>query len=568
MRKIAIILGVLILTAGAFGQVSNIQQHNYYASDFAYGWNNSTPGLGVGSGNNVAGTYTITLNYGFTQTPSGLQFSPMNASAPFIIGSGSSMETVAATSISSISCSTPYVYQTCQVTAAFAYGHGPGDTVRSATAGLQEAIDYGYLVGGGKITIDALWTQLGGSNVILIAALPYPSVFIQDDRGPTQFWNMTPSTASMFAAPAALTGSTVYPVASPAGSYTTGTYHFAYTPVDCMGNEGPQSADYSHAGLATSSITFTAPAAISGACGWIPYIGLTGGAATNEYQVQLFTQPTVIGAAPVSNGVCTLSPVLLQVGKYACSITNTLYGQTGSSATVSALTVVTDPQGVQLGLISTASYYQANSEARTAYAYAPGSTPGIPGVTKVQLPNSITTASASTVPQPLGMVELPATFMNYVGRTIEICGLAYSSTQGASTVVQINFEWDAHGSDVTTGLPVIVGGPMALNTLTTGTVAYFDFCQDIATTVASASATGGSLLAGHGYLAECALVTCATAAVSPNTGPAASASNGAAIAAVGSLNLAAPARIQVIMVQTTSTTAVPKLFNLSVKLLN
>ena len=109
---------------------------------------------------------------------------------------------------------------------------------------------------------------------------------------------------------------------------------------------------------------------------------------------------------------------------------------------------------------------------------------------------------------------------------------------------------------------------MALNTLTTGTVAYFDFCQDITTTVASASATGGSLLAGHGYLAECALVTCATAAVSPNTGPAASASNGAAIAAVGSLNLAAPARIQVIMVQTTSSTAVPKLFNLSVKLLN
>ena len=269
----------------------------------------------------------------------------MNANAPFIIGSGSSMETVAATSISSISCSTPYVYQTCQVTAAFAYGHGPGDTVRSATAGLQEAIDYGYLVGGGKITIDALWTQLGGSNVILIAALPYPSVFIQDDRGPTQFWNMTPSTASMFRSACGVDW-----IDSLSGCFSRRLLHDRYISL-CLhagrlyGNEGPQSADYSHAGLATSSITFTAPAAISGACGWIPYIGLTGGSTTNEYQVQLFTQPTVIGAAPVSNGVCTLSPVLLQVGKYACSITNTLYGQTGSSATVSALTVVADRKG-------------------------------------------------------------------------------------------------------------------------------------------------------------------------------------------------------------------------------
>jgi hypothetical protein len=97
------------------------------------------------------------------------------------------------------------------------------------------------------------------------------------------------------------------------------------------------------------------------------------------------------------------------------------------------------------------------------------------------------------------------------------------------------------------------------NTLTTGTTGYFSFCQDLTTTVASASATGGSILAANGFLIESALITGATPAAGPsNIGN----------AAVGSLNLANAARLQVIMVQTTSTTAVPQLENLTVQILN
>jgi hypothetical protein len=585
------VFGVLLLTAacafaqnfpGASGNPSVLSRPGgtFYAASF--NWNarviagnscavttgtntcsaGATSGTVVIAGNSSGGAGGVQLADGTTLSFSTIAMNLM----PLIFDWGQgNQETVTPTTLTVGTCPAGNLgvggsQQCLSFTGSFLYTHGQSAVVVDGTYGLQSAINSAALTGvGGEVTIDGTWIQMGGSDVLIRGAIPYPGVYIKDGTGPLQFWNMTPG-LSLFAAPGALTSSTAFSSLTVAGSasFTAATIHVAYTPVDCMGNEGPQSADYSFTATATKAIQFTAPAAITGACGWIPYIGLMSGSSTNEYQVQLYTQPTVIGAVPVSSAVCTLSPVLLAVGKYACAITNATYNQTGSGAVVPTYPVVTSPQGVQLGLISTASYYQANSVGRTTYAYAPGSTPGIPGVVKVITTPTIATAAASTVPQPLGMVELPAGFMNYVGRSIELCGFVYSSTQGASTVVQIAFEWDAQGSDVTTGLPVLIGGPAVSGTLTTGTTGQFDFCQDFTTTVASASATGGSILAGHGYMMECALTTCATPFFNPNM----------TVAAVGSLNLAGPARIQVIMVQTTSSSAVPKLMNLSVKVLN
>src|ERR1017187_6151245 len=325
-----------------------------------------------------------------------------------------------------------------------------------------------------------------------------------------------------------------------------------------MGNEGPCSGDYSFTDTSAMAIQFTAPAASAGAVGYIPYIGLESGAAAHEYQVKLVTQPTVIGVAPVAvAGLCTLTT--LETITPACAVANTTYGQSGSGAGVAAYPVVTSPLAVGQGGLSTASYYIGNSNSRTVYQYQPGASVGTAGIVRSSNAFTITTAAASTVPQVMGTLALPPGFMNYVGRSIRVCGEAYSSTQGASTVVAIKFEWDAQGSDVTTGLPVILGGPLVTNTLTTGTTGYFSFCQDLTTTVASASATGGSILAANGYLIESALTTGATPAAGPsNIGN----------AAVGSLNLAEAARLQVIMVQTTSSTAVPALENLTVQILN
>ena len=543
-------------------------------------------GAALYTGNASTGSASITIRGGYVVLQDGRRVVPFAVGVPIVISDGNP-ELVTPTAVSgcynSRGMNQDGVLVTCTVTASFSFTHGVGAQVLSATNGAAEAALDAFNWGGGIVTLAPGW-KLGlntsctncyaNQTAALQALLPFPSVSIEDAQlGPPIYWNLTPAFGTALSAPSALAAGTVSSSTTVTGSasYTGGTIHVCYALVDIQGHEGPCSADYSFADTSAKAIVFTAPPAATGAIGWIPYIGLEAGATQNEYQVKLWSQPTVIGSAPVSSGVCTLSLPLLQIGVYACALTNTSYGQTGSGATVAAYPVVTSPlpvfSGGQDGSAPN-SYLEGNTASRTVYQYQPGASPGTPGINRVYAPFNITTAAASTVPQIMGTIDVPAGFMNYVGRQIEICGLAYSSTQGASTIVQIEFEWDAQGSNVTTGLPVKLGGPMALGTLTTGTVGYFDFCQDISTTVAAATATGGSLLAGHGYLAECALNTCATPFVAPNVGQAASASTGSAPAGVASLNLAGPARIHIVMVQTTSSTAVPKLFNLSVKVLN
>jgi len=541
----------------------------------------------VYGGNASTGSSTITLRGGYIVLKDGRSIVPFAVGVPIVIND-TTPELVTPTAVSgcykSQGMNQDAILVTCSVTASFSFTHGIGASVSSGTAGAAEAANDAVNWGGGVVVLAPGWkAQLNTSctncyanqTAALQAILPYPNVTFEDDQqGPPLYWNPTPAFGTAFSAPSALASGTAFSSTTVAGSasYTGGTIHLCYSLVDIMGHEGPCSSDYSFADTSAKAIVFTAPPPATGAVGWIPYIGLESGATQNEYQVKLWTQPSVTGNLPVGNGVCTLSPILLPAGIFACAISNATYGETGSGATVAAYPVVTSPLPVFAGGQDGSapnSYLEGNTASRTVYQYQPGASPGTPGVNRTYAPFNITTAAASTVPQILGTLDLPAGFMNYVGRSVEICGYAYSSTQGASTIVQIEFEWDAQGSDVTTGLPVKLGGPMALGTLTTGTVASFDFCQDITTTVAAAGATGGSLQTAHGYLAECALNTCATPFVAPNVGPAASASTGSApTSAVGSLNLAGPSRIHIVMVQTTSSTAVPKLVNLTMRVLN
>ena len=529
----------------------------------------------VATGNATTGSSTITVIGGYIVLQDGRQIVPFAVGVPFIVSDANS-ELITPTAVSgcykSQGMNQNGILVTCTVTASFTYLHGTGSGLLSGTGGIAEAVNDAFNFGGGVVVIAPGFfvnTSCTGCYAalpaLMNAILPYSNVSIEDDRtGPPTYWNLTPAAATSFTAPSALTSATAFSSLTVAGSasYAGGTIHVCYALVDIMGNEGPCSADYSFTDTSAFAIQFTAPPAATGAVGWIPYIGLEAGAASNEYQVKLVSQPATIGLTPAAvAGLCTLST--LETVTPACAITNATYGVTGSGAVVAAYPVVSSPQAVGTGGQDGAaptSYYEGNTNSRTVYNYQPGTAVATQGIERSSNVFHITTAAASTVPEIMGTLTVPAGFMNYVGRTIEVCGLAYSSTQGASTVVAIKFEWDAQGSDVTTGLPVILGGPLVTNTLTTGTVASFSFCQDFTTTVASASATGGSIRATNGWLIESALNTGSTPAAGPNainmTG------------AVGSLNLAQAARIQIVMVQTTSTTAVPQLLNLTVQVLN
>lgn len=564
LRKLALVvtlLGGLVAGIPALAQSSNPSfpansSGRVIVSQYA-NWN-------VQSLNSVtAGAQTMTLNncYPISFGTGNRRIFPFAVNVPVTILDGSSTETALAvtsvvTPVAPVGTSASGNPYNCSFTATFANLHNAGVSIISGDGGLEEAINDALAQNIGIVVIDSTATI---TPATMAAAVVYPQIQVEDLRNPSfQYWNPSPNTTTAFAAPSALTSATAASSTTVAGSasYTGGTVHVCYALVDAMGNEGPCSADYSFTDTSAKAIAFTAPPAATGAVGYIPYIGLESGASTNEYQVLLYTQPTVLGSLPTSAGVCTLTTI--ETTLPACAITNATYGQTGSAAVVAAYPVVTSPQAVGLGSLGTASYYVGNSNSHTGYSYIPSAVAALPGVVKSSLPFHITTAAASTVPQILGTLAIPPGFMNYVDRTIEVCGYAYSSTQGASTVVKIAFEWDAQGSNITTGIPVIIGGPSVTNTLTTGTTGQFDFCQQFTTTVASATATGGTITAGHGYLIECALTTCATPAAGPNM----------TVAAVGSLNLAGPARLHVVMVQTTSSTAVPQLISLTAKLLN
>jgi len=130
----------------------------FNAFNYAYGVNPETPAFQVISGSPNSGTYAITLALGVVYTPDGRAVSPV-AGIPITIGSGTSIETVTPTSVSN---PTPTIYGTCIITAAFSFGHGQGDLVRSGDFGLQEAATAATAYGGGLVVCDAKFFQAAG----------------------------------------------------------------------------------------------------------------------------------------------------------------------------------------------------------------------------------------------------------------------------------------------------------------------------------------------------------------------------------------------------------------------
>jgi hypothetical protein len=512
------------------------------ALDFNYGGQGSTaPALQVWSGSTGTGSYAITLQYGQVATSSGTVIKPFSTGAIFpsiTVGSGTNLETVTPTAAS---CSTPAVLQTCTVTATFTYSHGNGDIVRSGDGGLQEALNYRWGNGGGTVIVDAKFAQaigatangstsLGALNTALTAATVVPYTAIADFTGPTPaYWYPQPSATTILPLPTTLTTTTALASAIPAGSYGTGTYFMCASYVDFMGQEGPCSATFSQAGLASGSFIFTPPAASTGAVGYTLYISLTSGTYALAYKV------------PLTSTVCTLTT--LENVTPACAVTNSTYGQTGATATVTAITVNTSPILLNKTVISTTAVTHGTPNGRTAYGYAPGSGIGLAGVEGATFPFTIGAAAGTTVPSAIGTLNIKPGFFNVPGRKVRVCGYGTMSGASTATVLEMSLQYDSFGQN-TAGLPVTVADNQATPTsAVSGTLVNVTFCTDLVTTVAGAGATAGSLMNIGGQ--ACWGVT--SAGVQPTCSPTST------TAAVGSLNLASEGRLHVVYTHTTGT---------------
>jgi len=514
---------------------------------------------------------TITLSTSYVTLRDGSSIYPFAITAPVAIDQGSAVsETVIPTTVSG--CGTNAPNATCSITATFLNAHGPSAVITSGTFGLQEAINdaAGFNGGGltanlgGQVIVDRSWSgtssQIYGNaagnttgsaptgNVVV-----FSNVSIVDKRGMVPvYWNPAPTVTTILATPATLTAQlacdathTFCSDASVAGSASWGgTVYGCITYVDIMGNESPTcSATASFTSAASKAIDIASPAASTGAVGWKPYLSVSAGSYALAYSIPLVTQ------AGVSTGVCTLTT--LETTTPACAVANATYGQAASTtgagglftaggAQITGYPVVTSQLAPEVGSAS-ATAYNPNDNGHTVYSYVPGSHLGISGVVAYSQPFPIAVAAQTTVGEVIGTIHLPPGFMNYVGRSIRICGLAFKTSTTADTISNIQLWWDAEGSNVTAGTPVQLTDARVTATLTGAS--NYQFCQNISTTVAASTATGGTIIPGQGYIMDATIAAGTVHAAAPE----------ALVAAVGSLNLALNSRIEILYNHTTGT---------------
>jgi hypothetical protein len=384
----------------------------FSAFEFAYGINPAVAPLLAINGPAATGAGTLTLAYGYFTTQDGTVVNyPLNTNAPITVGL-TQPETVTPSAVSN---STPGIYGSPTVTAtSFTYLHGNGDEIRSGTVGLQEAINYCYNVyGGGTVFVDARWAMFGGTSAMIASVVVPPNVTIADIRnGLYATASNTFGSVSQLAAPTAVSTSAatygLLTAGTTGGSIpASGTYRLALTYVDAFGGETSISTDTNSLATiavsagSTNTISLTSPAALTGAVGYRVYMTAAGGASLSEILY------------PVGNAAIT--------GTAASAATLGAYGlpsfAIGTPVTITAI------------ITGTAKIPAANT------AYASGTISTVPAPVASYPPFAALGTIAAAATGTLGSVNLPAGFLNTLGKTIRVKGMYYVTTNGTGGTV-------------------------------------------------------------------------------------------------------------------------------------
>lgn len=471
--------------------------------------------------------------------PDGRSISPFWVGQHVTVGTGSLAETMQVTALSN--CTLGVAPGSCTVSGNTVNAHGQGDLITTETVGLEEAEFDAASHGGGEVVIDQSWHQNGGTNAMIIAAVPFQNTTIVDySASAPQYWLPSQQNATQIGTPSTLVATaacggttTVCSDATAVGTWTSTTNHFCIAYVDVMGNEGTCSADASFTTTASKAIDVTAPAASTGVVGYTIYGGTSYAGATQ---------------AAILSTVCTLTT--LETVTPACAVTNATYGQVGSNAQVATITVTTSPLALNATTTSSTTDYVGNPGTSTSYKYGPSARAGLSGMLLSYSSFPVGAAAATTVPNVIGTIAIPPGLMNTVGKSFRICGYATEATAGSTaTISNMQLWWDANGSDTATGVPILVGTNPSTNTLVTANTDQFRFCYDLRTTVAGAGATAGSIIQDDSvYMNQ---YTASSVATVPKF------ALGQGPAAVASLNLAGgggfTTRIHIVWLHTTGT---------------
>jgi hypothetical protein len=449
----------------------------------------------VYTGNATTGSSSITVRGGYIVLKDGRSVMPWAINVPIVI-SDASPELVVLTAVSgcynSKGMNQDGILVTCTLSGSFVNLHGVGASILSGTGGAAEAAQDAYNQGGGTVVlgpgfgVNTSCTGCYTSTANMMANLPtYPNVQFEDTRSNSYGrWTVQPNGTTALATPATRVGGSTCTssntvcdtsIAVSSGGFTNASQFVWVAYVDELGGIGKASLTANYTSAGAVQIEFLAPAASTGAVGYIFGIGTSYAAA---YWI------------PVTSTNCTLTTIETVVP--ACAIANTNFNQVGSNAFVAKPLTTFSLYPIPGGLAAT---YNPNFQSHTTFAYQPSAVASL-GFPVEYGPFTATPALTAGQLGVAGTIPLPAGFLNWIGRDIELHGkFAYTPTTGG-TAPEIAVEI-GDVTDFTTGTPKILC--TELETHTTTTVAYsVDFTCTLQT---NAIGTSGSIMPG-GFLID------------------------------------------------------------------
>lgn len=393
--------------SGRYGLSAWAINNQRVASLFNYDLDSSFGGNAI-----AGGTYSFPLNT-CTQALSfggGRNVNPFNANASIKIVDITSANTETVNGV------TPtYSGGLCTLPIAASNSHSSFH-LRSGTCGLQEAInDMG--VSGGEVIVDQKFYDDGCTQATitglnpLVTATSGPvrqNVYVHDiSNGQDNWYGLKPSATTLISAGVLPVMATVA-----GGTFTNGNVISTYAYVDALGNLSLPSAETTTAtGGTTNGLTMTAPAAATGAVGYVAYFTAVGGSTGTE-----IAAGTGTGGYPNATN-CTLTTLENVIP--ACAI--------GSSFTVLAPVTSTAKQPILGTAHSTFAFQPFN----TFPGFAPGSTAG--AFQTLYLPFAATATVTAASSADVAVVYIPAGYFNRLGGSWDVCFKA-ASTNAATAI--------------------------------------------------------------------------------------------------------------------------------------
>lgn len=437
----------------------------YNALSFNYGGAGYGPpdAIDVLQGNPSTGAGTVYVSASFTVDQGANAFSPFVVGQTIQIGRGAALETVTLTAVGTPTLvgPEPSAYSIA-LSAVFSYVHGYGDPVFSATYGLQEAINVAATFGGGTVKVDPQWYSSGGTAAMIQAAIiptiPANTTQVSStvrifDELLLQFWAVRAQSLSLVSAPSIPLSTQLAPNTL-TGTFTAATYYFNFIYVTATG------------GLTVASSQYSVTCTVNGVSGSGPI------AATDVvgYLVASSVTTTTYINDPLA---ATSTGTIIRAGAIACF-------KIGTPFTISA------PGTSALPLVPPLS---------TAFAtvrYAPVAAPNMAQPFQTSFAPFTAPAQITTGTTEAARVDLPAGFLNQVGRTIRIKAQFIYTPVSTAQVIPSLFLYSLYG---TTKVTLWTITPLA----TSGTTASCGFIEcEIVTAATGATGT----LEAHGLMAS------------------------------------------------------------------